>query len=89
MMAGSARFEVYPMMQAVPTLDAAESEPTGEYGWRLVSANGQIVAVSGEGYTRRADAERAIGDALSTINATRQAGAEPWSVTQARIINVK
>ena len=31
----------------------------GEYRWRLRSANGQIVADSGEGYTRRDDAREA------------------------------
>jgi len=32
----------------------------GEWRWRLVAANGRIVADSGEGYTRRRDVERAI-----------------------------
>jgi uncharacterized protein len=40
----AARFEIYE--------DAA-----GEFRWRLVAANGEIVAQS-EGYTRRGDAER-------------------------------
>lgn len=40
------RFEVYQ--------DAA-----GEYRWRLVAGNGEVVA-SGEGHTRREDAERAV-----------------------------
>lgn len=31
----------------------------GEYRWRLVAKNGRIVADSGEGYSRRRDAERA------------------------------
>ncbi|MGB9965853.1 DUF1508 domain-containing protein [Halobacterium hubeiense] len=32
----------------------------GEYRWRLVHDNGNVVADSGEGYTRERDAERAI-----------------------------
>lgn len=27
----------------------------GEFRWRLVTANGQIIAASGEGYKRKAD----------------------------------
>jgi uncharacterized protein YegP (UPF0339 family) len=42
-----ARFEVYE--------DAA-----GEFRWRLVAGNGEIVADSAEGYTRWEDAERAV-----------------------------
>ncbi len=32
----------------------------GEWRWRLRAANGQIIATGGEGYTRKADVERAI-----------------------------
>lgn len=32
----------------------------GEYRWRLLASNGQSVASSGEGYTRREDVHRAI-----------------------------
>lgn len=32
----------------------------GQYRWRLVSGNGQIVATPGEGYTRRVDCVRAV-----------------------------
>ena len=49
----AARFEVYP--------DAG-----GQWRWRLQSANGQIVADSSEGYTRKSDAERAIETTLKT-----------------------
>jgi uncharacterized protein YegP (UPF0339 family) len=38
----------------------------GEWRWRLRSANGQIVADSAEGYTRRRDVERAIETTLRT-----------------------
>ena len=50
----SMRFEVY-------------RDKAGEYRWRLLAANGQIVADSGEGYTRREDAHRAIGTLLKDI----------------------
>jgi len=54
-----------PMLPA----EAGESQATfevfeddaGEFRWRLVHDNGNIIADSGEGYTRRRDAERAIG----------------------------
>lgn len=37
-----------------------------EFRWRLVAANGEIVAQS-EGYTRAEDAERACGDAAEAF----------------------
>ena len=49
------RFEVY-------------RDKAGEYRWRLLSSNGQITADSGEGYTRRDDAHRAIAALLLAIN---------------------
>jgi uncharacterized protein YegP (UPF0339 family) len=36
----AAKFEVY-------------KSPNGEFRWRLKSANGQIIATGGEGYTRK------------------------------------
>lgn len=36
----------------------------GEWRWRLQSTNGQVVAVSGEGYTSAGDAVRAITEGL-------------------------
>ncbi len=36
-------------------------DKSGEYRWRLVAANGRTVADSGESYTRRDNAIRAIG----------------------------
>jgi uncharacterized protein len=39
---------------------------SGEWRWRLQSANGQIVADSAEGYTRKRDCERAIETTLRT-----------------------
>ncbi len=38
-----AKFEVY-------------KDGKGEYRWRLRTGNGQVIATSGEGYTRRANA---------------------------------
>lgn len=38
-----------------------------EFRWRIVSHNGKIVADSGEGYTRRAGAERAVEKFCETI----------------------
>ena len=49
------RFEVY-------------RDKAGEYRWRLLSSNGQLTADSGEGYTRREDAHRAIASLLKSIN---------------------
>jgi uncharacterized protein YegP (UPF0339 family) len=33
----------------------------GEWRWRLRARNGEVVAESGEGYTRREDCEHGIG----------------------------
>jgi uncharacterized protein YegP (UPF0339 family) len=41
------------------TFDIYE-DGSGEFRWRLVHENGNILADSGEGYTRRHDAERAV-----------------------------
>lgn len=35
-------------------------DTAGEWRWRLKAANGRIIAVSGEGYVRKADCEAAI-----------------------------
>ena len=32
----------------------------GQWRWRLRAANGEVIAESGEGYTRRADCEHGI-----------------------------
>lgn len=32
----------------------------GEYRWRLLADNNQVIATSGEGYKQRADCERGI-----------------------------
>jgi uncharacterized protein YegP (UPF0339 family) len=36
----------------------------GEWRWKRVAGNGEIIADSGEGYTRMADAERAASRAF-------------------------
>jgi uncharacterized protein YegP (UPF0339 family) len=38
----------------------------GGFGWRLVAANGRIIA-SGEGFTRRADARRAASTVVGVV----------------------
>jgi uncharacterized protein YegP (UPF0339 family) len=48
----AAKFEVY-------------KSPNGEFRWRLKSANGQIIATGGEGYTRK-------DGALNGIDAVRR-----------------
>jgi len=39
-------------------------DEAGEWRWRLVAGNGEVVA-HGEGYTRREDAQRGAADALN------------------------
>jgi uncharacterized protein YegP (UPF0339 family) len=36
------------------------SDSKSEYRWRLRATNGQIIAVSGEGYVHKADCQHAI-----------------------------
>lgn len=38
-----------------------------EYRWRLMARNGRIIAVSGEGYKRRADVVKAIYRVRETV----------------------
>lgn len=42
-------------------------DKAGEFRWRLLFANGQVAADSGEGYTRRDDAHRAISTVLKGL----------------------
>jgi hypothetical protein len=75
-MAGSAHFEVYPRQTGPVNLESggevveewSPARPTGEYGWRFRAANGRIVATSGEGFTRREDAHRAVMDFLDAVD---------------------
>lgn len=48
-----------------PTMDVYE-DAAGEYRWRLVAGNGEIIADSGEGYATRWNATRAV-DTVSTV----------------------
>lgn len=69
-MATDAHFEVYP--QHTDGIDPESGTPTrkatGQYGWRFQAANGQISAVSGEGFTRREDAHRAVRQFLTAAS---------------------
>lgn len=44
-------------------------DAAGEWRWRVVAANGEIVGVSSEGYTntRQGDAERGFRDHVSAV----------------------
>lgn len=68
-MATDAHFEVY--SQHTDGIDPETQDPvrkpTGEFGWRFQSGNGKISAIGGEGFTRRADAHRAIRDFCDVI----------------------
>jgi uncharacterized protein YegP (UPF0339 family) len=62
-MSGEAHFEVYPThFNPTPYPEGNRNE----WRWRLRSANGEIVA-SGEGFTRREDARRAIVTISQTV----------------------
>lgn len=52
------RFEVY-------------QDKAGQHRWRLIAANGRIIA-TGEGHTRKADAERAMETVTETVDRIRQ-----------------
>ncbi|HSX22270.1 MAG TPA: DUF1508 domain-containing protein [Gaiellaceae bacterium] len=43
-------------------------DKTSEFRWRLLTANANVVADSGEGYTRSEDAHHAIANLLLAIN---------------------
>jgi uncharacterized protein YegP (UPF0339 family) len=42
-------------------------DSSSEYRWRMVDGNNRIVGASGEGFTRRADAQRAIQNVIADI----------------------
>lgn len=52
----AARFQVY-------------QDRKGEWRWRLRARNGRIVADSGEGYSRRRDADRAAKAVVAALQA--------------------
>ncbi len=73
-MRARAQFEIYPQMHpAVVDPEVPDNPlpptPTGEFGWRFRAANGRIVAIAGEGFTRREDAVRSIHDFLEEVYA--------------------
>lgn len=59
-MANDPRFEVFPEREWKSTVERADLVPTGEFRWRFRAANGKISAVSGEGFSDRTDAHRAV-----------------------------
>lgn len=63
------RFEVFPEVDSDPGMNVPGAERTSFY-WRFRAANGQITAVGGEGFTRREDARRAVGDLIRDIGMT-------------------
>jgi uncharacterized protein YegP (UPF0339 family) len=42
----------------------------GEWRWRMVAGNGEVIATSGEGYTRKGDATRAANTAKKRMAET-------------------
>jgi hypothetical protein len=62
-------FEIYPEHKAPDGATASEAiaVPTGEYCWRFRAANGAIVAVGGESFTREDDANRAIHEFVQHV----------------------
>lgn len=65
-MSGEAHFEVYPQKRSAKALGVPPT-PTGEFGWRFQSANGQITAVGGESFVTKAAAKRAARDFAEAI----------------------
>lgn len=53
-------------MKRRPRIEIHESV-NGEWFWHLQDGNNEIVAVGGEGYTRREDAKRAAKNARKTF----------------------
>lgn len=45
-------------------------DSVSQYRWRLKASNGQIVAVSGEGYTTKVNCQNGIDLVKSTTNST-------------------
>ena len=53
------------------TLKPYEGKGSHPYRWKLISSNGNIIADSGEGYTRMRDARRAGKKMIADIKAGR------------------
>jgi uncharacterized protein YegP (UPF0339 family) len=77
-MAGKAHFEVYPERRASRLLRK-------QWRWRLQAANGRIDAVSGEGFTRPEDAERACTAVAETVAAVEWVGPKGSAVAVERV----
>lgn len=101
-MANDPRFEVFPEHQIVRGGEAehprkgivqtpARVEPTGEFAWRFRAGDGKISATGGEGFTRRADAHRAVNDfcaAMEGLIFESQDGSPPTIAPVISIIDV-
>lgn len=48
-------------------------DAAGEWRWRLVAGNGRVIADSGEGYTRKEGAERAVARVKESVRRIAQA----------------
>jgi uncharacterized protein YegP (UPF0339 family) len=64
-MAGENHFEIYPERDG---MRSGPREPTGQYMFRFVYANGDVGPVSMQRYRDRTDANRGIHDFMSAIN---------------------
>lgn len=64
------RFEIYQDKSGSPRRWAAIVGKQA-WRWRLVGANGKILADSGEAYTRKADVKRALGIVLEAVDLAR------------------
>jgi hypothetical protein len=93
-MANDPRFEVYPRREEVRVHEGAQDPAaaediggklTGEFGWRFRAANGQISAIGGEGFTRREDAHRAVGDFVVDVRKAAYGLRYPEAVAEAAI----
>ncbi len=54
-------------------------DKAGEWRWKRVAGNGEIIADSAEGYTRMADAERAASRAFMAPDEPGEAGGDESS----------
>ena len=49
-----------------PVIETVQ-DVAGEWRWRLRAVNGQIIATSGEGYTSKANVDRAVDTVVQTF----------------------
>lgn len=50
-------------------------DTTGEWRWRLLAANGQVIATAGEGYVHKGDCLHGIALVMQSAVATTEEGA--------------